>query len=135
MKKLFFAVLLLFTTFAITQTVFSLNGNSDEQMLKVEREYLDLTKDAVNPNGVSAEKERQLLASGWVKRTLSKDLYVEGVQFKNASGNFYTKNGWLKSGTEYYLNMQAYNDHQDGDGLLRVCENVYTHWRWMNRLE
>ncbi len=126
--------LLLFTTFAITQTVFSLD-NDRERTSKVEREYLDLTKDPVNPNGVSPDKERELLANGWVKRSLRADLYVEGVQFKNSAGTLYRKNGWLKAGTEYYLNTSRFNGHQEDDALLRVCDNVYTHWRWMTRLE
>lgn len=121
MKKLFFVVLLLFATFAITQTVFSLNNNNDsEEAMKVEREYIDLTKDAVVPGGLSGEKVKEMIANGYVLYKSTKDVYTT-VGFKSSDGKLYSKQGWIKAGVEVLILFDAIKKPKHV--LLRPCGN------------
>lgn len=96
---------------------------------KPARMYLDLSKDRVMPKGVSSEMESQILASGWKKIALRRDIYVH-AQFKRESGEYYYVDGWVREGTEIFAGSGAFAAESavertvfDGFGVLRACGN------------
>lgn len=130
MKQLVFGLVIITLT-TVTAIQSDLFGNGNSTIIpSQQREYLDLTKDAVNPNGVSVAKERQLLSQGWVKKTLTEDIFAYKVQFKDANGRLYRKDGWVSAGTVFYLNPTLNGQQQDDDAIFKVCDNVYSYWRW-----
>lgn len=125
-------LLLLLVLISLTTIQINSFGNGNcITITEQEREYLDLTQDPVNPNGVSQQEEAQLLANGWTKEKLKEDFYGD-VQFKDSNGNLYRKQGWLEAGTELYVNRNDMNT--DGGLLLQMCTNVEYDWRVLQHI-
>ena len=89
-------------------------------------QYLDLSIDPVVPGGITAQQEKQMLATGWTKEVLKSDFYAD-VQFKTQGGKYYRKKGWLPAGTIVFVDQN--NIGNDGGIVLRYCTNVEYDWR------
>ncbi|HRI29634.1 MAG TPA: hypothetical protein PK239_18640 [Chitinophagales bacterium] len=123
MKKVLIFACLFSISLAISASLFIENKRT---VIPNSREYLDLSKDPVDPNGISAAEETQLVGAGWIRASLKEDFFAE-VQFKDANGVFYRKQGWLRAGTILYYNPNQQNT--DGGILLKYCKNVEYDWR------
>jgi len=133
MKRLFFWVVIISLTIFMGIQADLFGNDPSAKIPNQQKVYLDLTKDPVNPNGVSALREKQLLSKGWIKKTLPRDIFAYQVQFKDSNGKLYRKDGWVKAGTVFYLNKSLNDQQQDDDALFRPCSNVYSYWRWQVR--
>ena len=86
------------------------------------REYLDLSKDPVQPGGLSRQETAELLNSGWTKGPLPNDVYAH-VQFRDDGGLYY-RDGWIKAGTEVFSRRQATASVFEGFEMVGGCKNI-----------
>lgn len=136
MKKYQKIVLALFAILSFT--VFSCEILPDPCGDECTYQYLDLTKDPVNPEGISPDLDKELLQQGYQKVPLPEDVKVYNLEFMRKDGTLYYKDGYLPAGTIVYTKMDLsqidYNRIFEGEPVyVSVCSNVYSHWRWQVR--
>jgi hypothetical protein len=97
----------------------------------VARQYLDLTRDAFDRNGVIPPEVQALTATAfWQKVAVKEEADIDvAVRFKRADGEYYTEVGRLEPGTELLVNEEI------GIGVVIACRNdIESDWRTLEKL-